>query len=157
MKRLRTCLIFALVLLLAGCASGGSRRVSEPAASIQQLTVDARGDWQVQLRLQNYSAVAMRYDNVSLALTVGGESAGTLQSQPALSIAPESADVVNLTLTPTAGARLQVADALAAGRSVSYTLKGSLVAAPDQGNARTWQISRDSALSPAPGLPGVLR
>ncbi len=158
MKPFRVSLILALACFLVACASGGgSRRVSEPAASIQQLTVDARGQWQVRLRLQNYSAVAMRFDNVSLALAVGGESAGTLQAQPALSIAPESADVVDVTLAPAAGARLQVADALASGRSVGYLLKGSLIATPDRGGARTWQISRESALSPTPGLPGVLR
>src|SRR5690606_3602572 len=41
-------------LLLAACSSGPVRRVSEPSASIQQLTVRADGSWSVDLRLQNY-------------------------------------------------------------------------------------------------------
>ena len=72
MKRLRTCLIFALVLLLAGCASGGSRRVSEPAASIQQLTVRADGRWDVQLRLNNFSSMAMRFSDAKLDIAFDG-------------------------------------------------------------------------------------
>ena len=157
MKTLRTGLFLLLALVLAACASTGNRRVSEPAASIQQLTVDARGGWQVRVRLQNYSSVAMRFDRVDLAVTVGGADAGRLSALPALTIAPESADVIDISLTPSAAARLQVADALAGGHGVAYTLKGTVSATPDAGKVRDFDISRDSALSPAPGLPGVLR
>ncbi|WP_076584781.1 NDR1/HIN1-like protein [Solilutibacter tolerans] len=157
MKILRTGLFLALALLISACSSTGPRRVSEPAASIQQLTVDANGGWQVRLRLQNYSSIAMRFDSVDVAVTAGGASAGQLQASPALNIAPESADVIDITLRPSAEARLQVADALASGRGLTYTLNGNLVATPDKGKVRTFRISRDSALSPTPGLPGVLR
>ncbi len=157
MKILRTGLLLALALLIAACSSTGPRRVSEPAASIQQLTVDANGGWQIRLRLQNYSSIAMRFDSVDFAITAGGIAAGQLQAQPGLNISPESADVIDLTLRPSAEARLQVADALATGRSLSYTLNGNLIATPDKGKPRTFRISRDSALSPTPGLPGVLR
>ncbi|MGY0503808.1 NDR1/HIN1-like protein [Luteimonas sp. e5] len=157
MKALRILVPLLLVALLAACASGGSRRVSEPAASIQQLSVDASGGWTLNLRLQNYSAVAMRFDRIELALDVGGAKAGTLSAQPGLSIPPESADVIELTLTPDAQARLQVADALAAGRSIGYRLQGRVHATPDGAGMRQFQVQRDSALSPAPGLPGVLR
>lgn len=157
MKTLRAGLLLILALVLAACASTGGKRVSEPAASIQQLTVDARGGWQVRLRVQNYNSVAMRFDRVDLAVTIGGAEAGRLNAQPALTIAPESADVIDIPLTPSAAARLQVADALAGGRGVAYTLKGTLAATPDAGKVRNFDITRDSALNPAPGLPGVLR
>lgn len=157
MKILRTGLLFSLALLIAACSSAGARRVSEPAASIQQLTVDANGSWQVRLRLQNYSSIAMRFDSVDFAVTAGGAATGQLQAQPALNIAPESADVIDITLHPSAEARLQVADALASGRGLGYTLNGNLVATPENGKARTFRIARDSTLNPAPGLPGVLR
>ena len=157
MKTLRTGLLLAFALLVAACSSTGPRRVSEPAASIQQLTVDASGGWPVRLRLQNYSSIAMRFDSVDLAITAGGAAAGQLQAKPALSIAPESADVIDITLTPSAEARLQVADALASGRSLGYGLAGTLVATPEDGKPRTFRITRESALSPTPGLPGVLR
>ena len=57
-----------LALLLAGCGSGPVRRVSEPAASIQQLTVRADGRWDVALRLNNFSSVAMRFDSTALEI-----------------------------------------------------------------------------------------
>lgn len=157
MKILRTGLLLALVLLIAACSSTGPRRVSEPAASIQQLTVSADGGWQIRLRLQNYSSIAMRFDSLDFAITAGSVPAGQLQAQPGLNISPESADVIDISLRPSAEARLQVADALATGRSLNYTLSGNLIATPDKGNPRTFRLSRDSALSPTPGLPGVLR
>ncbi|NLW97221.1 LEA type 2 family protein [Luteimonas wenzhouensis] len=154
-------LVSAVVLLavLAGCSSGGTpRRVSEPAASIQQLTVQADGSWSVDLRLQNYSSMPMRFESVSLAIQVGGEDAGPLEAQPALTIGPESADVVTLPFAPSANARLLLAGRLADGTGTSYRLEGTVRAAPaDRGKAREYKVRRDSRLSPVPGLPGVLR
>jgi hypothetical protein len=145
-------------LVLAACSSGPVRRVSEPAASIQQMTVQPDGDWSLNLRLQNYSSVPMRFDAVDLQLTVGGQPAGALRHRPGLEIGPESADVVAVTMTPESAARMLLADALAAGRGVDYEFEGSIEAAPaDKGAARTYRVRRKSALSPTPGLPGVLR
>jgi hypothetical protein len=149
--------VLLLCATLAGCGGGPVRRVSEPAASIQQLTVRADGSWSVDLRINNFSSVPMRFDNVSLAIAVGGESAGTLQGQPAISIGPESADVATLTLAPTSAARIAVADALSSRKSLAYTLKGSLDATPEEGKTRSFDIERSSALNPVPGLPGVMR
>lgn len=158
MTRLFTPLLCAFCLLLVACSTGPVRRISEPTASIQQLSVAADGSWSVDLRVQNYSSIAMRFDGIRLALATGGEAAGTLQAAPQLSIAQESADVVSLTLTPTAAARILLADVLADRRSVSYTLEGELDAAPaDRGRARDYRIERNGVLSPVPGLPGVLR
>ena len=149
--------LLASLCLLAACGGGPVRRVSEPAASIQQLTVRTDGSWSVDLRLENFSTVPMRFDNVALALTVGGESAGTLQGQPRLSVGPESADMATLTLSPSPPARIVLADALAAQRGVGYSFEGTLTAAPENGSARNYRVKRSSALSPVPGLPGVLR
>lgn len=152
--------ILALVAaaLLAACSSGPVRRVSEPAASIQQLTVDADGNWSVEVRLQNYSSIAMRFERLALGLQVGGTEAGTLQASPQLQVSQESADVVTVALVPSAEARLLLADALAAGRGTSYLLEGTVSAAPtDRGSARDYAIRREGALSPVPGLPGVMR
>lgn len=143
--------------MLASCGGGPVRRVSEPAASIQQLTVRADGSWSVDLRINNFSSVPMRFDRVTLAVSVGGEPAGTLQGQPALGIGPESADVATLTLVPTSAARIVVADALGSRRALAYTLAGSIEATPEQGKPRSYDIERSSTLTPVPGLPGVLR
>lgn len=145
-------------VVLSACASGPPRRISEPTASIQQLTVRADGGWSVDLRLQNYSSIPMRFESVGLTLKVEDETAGILQHQPRLSVGPESADVVTIALTPSSTARILLADALASGRGVDYALEGTIDAAPeDRGNARNYEIERDSALNPVPGLPGVLR
>lgn len=146
-----------LVALIAACASGPVRRVSEPAAGIQQLTVAADGSWMVALRIDNFSSIPMRFDAVDLALTIDGVAAGTLRGNAGITIGPESADVAQLPFQPQADARLRIADALAARRSVSYSLVGRIGAVPEDRRLRDFDIERDSALSPVPGLPGVLR
>ena len=124
---------------------------------MQQLTVQADGSWSVDLRLNNYSSVAMRFEGATLALRVDGQDAGTVQGQPRITIGPESADVTTLALTPQPQARIVMADALARGRAVAYELRGTLSAAAEGGSPRTWPVERKSTLNPVPGLPGVLR
>ena len=143
--------------LLAGCASGLVRRVSEPSAQIQQLTVRADGRWAVELRIENFSSIPMRFDSVDLLLSFGDNQAGHVTAQPAISIGPESGDVVTTVFTPQAAAKLAAAEALAGGRSIAYTLEGTIVATPDEARQRKFQVKRNSQLSPAPGLPGVMR
>ena len=148
----------ALAARLAACSSGPPRRISEPAASIQQLAVQADGRWSVSLRLQNYSSIPMRFETVELQLEVDGQAAGVLHETPALEIGPESADVISVDFDPASAARMLLADALAAGRGVGYVLEGSIEATPiDRGSGRSYRVKRSSALSPTPGLPGVLR
>lgn len=149
--------LLSLSIFLAACSGGLVRRVSEPAASIQQLTVNADGSWSLDLRLQNYSSIPMRFDSADLAITVGEQAAGTLKSAPAISIGPESADVVTLPFKPTAEARMAVADALAGRHSLAYTLKGKLQAVPDEKKSRSFDIDSRNTLNPVPGLDGVLR
>lgn len=157
MRSMRWIAMGFLVAMLAACSSGPVRRVSEPSVRIQQLTVLANGGWSAELRIENFSSIPMRFDSLDLALVIAGNPAGELQAQPALSVGPESAEIVVVTLQPAAAAKLAVADALRGGRSVAYTLTGSIAATPDEARQRTFQIERSSALSPAPGLPGVLR
>jgi hypothetical protein len=157
MKRLAAIVIAATCLLLAACASGPSRRLSEPAANIQQLTVRMDGSWSLDVRINNFSNVPMRFDGLTLAMSVGDVAAGTLSARPGLSIGPESADVATVTLAPSSAARIIVADALARGGSVHYTLEGSIDAAPENGGAHAYQVKRSNTLGPVPGLPGVLR
>ena len=154
----RAVLLSMAAALLASCGSSSPvRRVSEPAASIQQLTVRADGHWDVQLRLDNFSSMPMRFATTNIQITFDNGAAASVQTQPQISIGPESADVVSATLTPTADGRARIATALADGRSLSYTLAGTLEAGPADGKSRTYKIDRTSSLTPVPGLPGVLR
>ncbi|MGG6462619.1 LEA type 2 family protein [Solilutibacter silvestris] len=150
-------LAIGLALLLAACSSTGGKRVSEPAASIQQLTVDARGNWQVQLRLQNYSSMAMRFDTIDLALEVNGQPAGHLKATPALSIPGESGDLATISHVPDGAGRLVMADVLASGQGINYTLKGDVQVTPEGNKQRSYTIDGKNQLNPVPGLPGVLR
>jgi len=142
---------------LSACSSAPVRRVSEPAARIQQLTVRTDGSWSLDLRIENFSSIPMRIDRIDLALSIGSYAAGALTAQPGLTIGPESADVQTVLLRPATEAKLAVADALASHRGVDYTLHGTIDATPEDVHARTFEIDRSSALTPAPGLPGVLR
>ena len=151
-------LVFAAsILALSACSSGPVRRVSEPTASIQQLSVRADGQWDVQLRLQNYSSVPMRFDRTALALAFDNGPAARLDLQLGIDIGPESADVVSVSLQPTPLARIAVADALAGRHGLAYTLKGSVEATPEDKKPRSFEIDSRNQLNPAPGLDGVLR
>jgi hypothetical protein len=150
-------LAIAAALLLAACSHGPVRRISEPSAQVQQLTVRADGRWSVELRIENFSSIPMRFDSVDLALAFGENEAGHVTAQPAITIGPESADVVAVVFTPQAAGKLAVADALAGGRSIAYTLGGTITATPDEARQRSFDVKRGSQLNPAPGLPGVLR
>lgn len=145
------------MFVLASCG-GNARRVSPPSTAIQQLTVQANGDWMVELRLHNYSSVSMRFDTVKLEVAVDEHRAGTLQASPGISIGPTSADVVRVAMTPEGMARIAVADALASRRSLSYRLQGTVAATPDEASKpRQFEVDDQSLLNPAPGLEGVLR
>lgn len=145
------------LLAITACVGGPIRRVSEPTASIQQLTVDADGQWTVELRLQNFSSVPMRFERVAFELRVDAEIAGQLQASPALTVGPESADTTTVKFSPAPTSRIVIAAALADRRSMSYALEGTIFAAAEDRKARDYSIKRNSALSPVPGLPGVMR
>src|SRR3546814_12623186 len=68
MKRAALVALLITALLLGACSTGPVRRVSEPSASIQQLSVRADGSWSLDLRLNNFSSVPMRFDAIDLAM-----------------------------------------------------------------------------------------
>ena len=157
MRRTSLLALLAATALLGGCGDGMVRRVSDPAVSVQQLTVKADGQWSVDLRLQNYSSIPMRFDSVDMDVQVGDQNAGQLRATPGLSVGPESADVVTVAFAPSSAGRIVVADALAGRRALPYTLKGSASATPEEAKPRTFDIDTRNTLNPVPGLDGVLR
>lgn len=146
-------LLLAVAALLVACG-GERKRINPPTASLQELVAQPNGQWQLKLRLQNFSSVPIIFDNVDGKLTIGGQAAGSFANAPGISIGPETSDVVVLTMKPSLEAKATVATALAAGQSLPYRVEGRI---------RTHDPNRDdtfkfeSALSPAPGLPGVMR
>jgi hypothetical protein len=154
-RLLATALLLLAALALAACSGGGvKRRINPPRASLQEIAVQEDGTWRASVRLQNFSTVSTEFADVDAKLEVGGQDAGPLRLQPALTVGPESADVVVVTIVPTAAAKTAVAAALAAGRSVRYHVTGRIVTKEPKG---TFEFEYESALSPVPGLPGVMR
>ena len=151
---MKTVLVIAFLALLAACSSGPKKRINPPRASIQQLAVQADGSWQLSVRLQNFSSVSTAFSSVDAKLIIGGQDAGRVVLQPGISIGPESADVVVARLSPTLGAKLVVASAIAASQSAAYSLSGTIVTSEPKGN---YPFNYDSTLNPAPGLNGVMR
>ncbi len=160
LPRLRTALTVAFLagvaVALTACNSN-VKRVSPPAASVQQLTVGANGSWTLALRLQNFSSMPMTFDSVDLQMQVGDQDAGKISARPAISIGGVSADVITVELQPSSAARIVVADALAGNRTLGYSLKGTVAATPQEKKQRSFEIDNRSTLNQAPGLPGVLR
>lgn len=143
------------VLILAACSGGPPKRVYPPTASIQQLTVEADGQWLLQIRIQSFSNVPHTVSELSAQMRVDGIEAATLQLSPTVAIGPQSVEVEELRLVPTSDAAARVNAALESGRRVDYVLTGNLnSSAPDK---RKDTFTFDGQLWPMPGLPGVLR
>lgn len=144
-------------LLMTSCATGVVKRVSDPAASVQQIAVQPNGSWAVDLRLQNYSSIPMSFSGVSLTMTVDNQTAATITASPAITIGPESPDVVKVNVMPTLAGKAAVAESLARRTTLNYKLQGTINATPQGAGSRVFQIRANSSLNPAPGLNGVLR
>lgn len=148
-------LLFALlIVLLAACNSGPVKRIYPPKASVQELIAGANGQWTLKIRLQNFSTMPMTFSGVDAKLTVGDQAAGQVTAPTELTIGPESADVLTVTLTPDTTGKIVVANALASRKSVRYQLVGKISSREPK---RDFDFTFDSALSPVPGLDGVLR
>jgi uncharacterized lipoprotein YmbA len=153
-KLLFSILIMMVVAALAACNSEPPKRVYPPKASVQELRAGADGRWTLKIRLENFSTMPMTFSTVTGKLTVAGQEAGEVSLQISSAIGPESADVFTTTLTPALAGKIAVADALASRKTVRYALVGKISSREPQ---RDFDFSHESALSPVPGLDGVLR
>lgn len=145
------------LLLLAGCGGGNGvrERLFPPSASVQELAQQADGRWALKLRLQNFSNVSMRIDALQAELDVAGHDAGRIELAVGVSVPPESAEILELAVTPAPAAAAAVDAASRERRSVRYAIRGSIRSSePD---SRRDEFSFDSQLSPVPGLGGVWR
>jgi len=149
-----TALALALTVL-AGCASGPKKRIFPPTASIQEVQLLTDGRWQVQLRLQNFSTVAMRFDRVSGELQIAGLPAGSFDQAIGDSVPAGVAEAVTLTFSPSAEAARALSAALENRRGLAYRITGAVLSS--QPNKRRDEFEFASALTPMPGLEGVLR
>jgi hypothetical protein len=142
-------------LLLSACSSGPVKRVFPPNASVQELRLQADGSWELQLRLQNFSTVAMRFERLELDIELGGHAAGRIEAAVADTVPPSSAESVVLQLAPSAEAAEALRSALETRRGVGYRISGTLASSEPKNRIDDFEFS--SALTPMPGLDGVLR
>jgi hypothetical protein len=157
MKRvLGTWLLVVLTGFLAAC--GPVRKsVFPPLVTVQQLHVDARGQWHMQLRIQNNSYQGMKFTGVQLGMKVHGIPAGHIDATVNLDIPALSVDIANVQMTPSRAAARQLASG---GESVPYRLAGTVSAIPDQETkARSFEVDSGTShsLSPTPGLTNTWR
>jgi hypothetical protein len=144
----------ALSALVAACSSAPRKQINPPRASIQQLAVQPDGQWALTVRLQNFSNVGTAFQSVNAKLTLADQDAGTIALSPSITVGPDSADVISVTLRPALGAKLVVASALSSGQSLRYVISGKIVTSDPKGS---YDFTYDSTLNPAPGLNGVMR
>lgn len=150
---MRRLLLLALLTLGAtACGSGGPvKRVFPPDVRLQQLDLAPPA---VALRVQSFSTVPSLVEAYDLRLEIAGIDAAHLRGAPAVTVLPQAAEVlpVQATLAPEAIERARAA--LANGTALRYRLVGTITVEP---SGRAYPIDYSSALSPAPGLDGVLR
>jgi len=153
MRLFRSCSIVGFVAFaLAGCFGGQTKNIFPPRASIQQLAVQADGSWKIELRLQNYSNVSTTFGTIDGKIELAGNPAGNVGASPALRIGPESADLIETSLTPTP-ATAQAVSSLQTG-NLHYRLTGRITTTDPVGD---YPYTFEGVLSPVPGLNGVLR
>ena len=145
----------AAAIALAACTLG--TKLQPPAASIQQLQALPNGQWQLTVRVQNYSYdTAMHVYSLEADLKIGDASAGHVTISPDLDIPAMSADIATATITPAAAARTALANAKS--NAVAYELKGSLSAGKgEDGKAQSFDLDGKGYLSPVPGVANTWR
>jgi len=154
MRKLSAALAVLLAATLAACASGPPKRVFPPQGSLQELRVQADGQWVARVRIQNFSTVPMRFSRIEATLLINGEEATRLALDPGMTVGPGSNEIVEHRFTPAAGPKAAVDQALANRRAVRYQLTGRITSSEP---ATNHPFDYQSALDPVPGLTGILR
>ena len=136
----------ALTCALTACGSGSTRRVHPSTASIQQLIVQPDGSWKLDVRIQNFSTLPMRYSALTATVTVAGTDVGELSIAPNVDIVANGGEVVEATLKTSAK--------LPASGDFAYVLKGRIETSEPK---ESFPFERSSRLSPVPGVPNTYR
>jgi hypothetical protein len=149
--------LFPVMALLALSACGPGTKLQQPAASIQQLQVLSNGQWQLTLRIQNYSYdTGMHVYALDADVDLSGTRAGHVTISPGLDIPAMSADTATATITPDAEARAALADAK--GNAVAYELKGGMdVGKGESGKPQHFDLDGKGYISPVPGVANTWR
>lgn len=144
----------ALVLLLAGCASGPIIRYFPPQASLKELKQQPDGQWQAQVRIQNFSTGAMDFSEIRLKIQIQDGNWAELSGPVTLNIGASNAEVLSLGVPFGVDTLQAIRDRQDKAQPLRYRLEGSL-RSRDPG--RSYPLTYEGRLNPAPGLSGVYR
>lgn len=151
---LRALVLVLIAAFLSGCGSRGPvKRVFPPEVRVQELRVAGEAP-ALQLRVQSFSTVPSEVLAYDLVLEIAGQRAATLRGTPRLTVLPQAAEAFPAGADFDAEALGRARAALANGTALRYRLHGTVSVRP---NGRAYPIDYSSALSPVPGLDGVLR
>ncbi|MBS0439346.1 MAG: hypothetical protein JSS33_08075, partial [Proteobacteria bacterium] len=109
--------------------------------------------WKLQIRIENFSDQTVHYGAFKADLRVGGEAAGTIDTNADLDIPGENADILDITLMPGADATKAFKADLSHPDGVAYELKGTI----DIPSAKDFKFEHKSRLSPIPGVANSYR
>jgi hypothetical protein len=154
MLRLPVFIPTLLVLILSACSSTPRVRYFPPQASLQQLQRLPDGQWQVQLRMQNFSTGAMQFNSLSLNVRFQDGEPLRLDSNDTLKVGANSAEILNLRMNIPAAQQSLLNERLAKLQSVRYSLQGDVRSIDPN---KTYPLAYEGRLNPAPGLDGVFR
>ena len=144
----------ALLLVLLAACGPIKHPINPPGASIQQLDVLPDGRWRLQVRLENFSDQSVRYGAFKAELRVGGEAAGSIDTNADMDIPGDNADIRETTLTPGADAAKAFKVDAARPDGVAYELRGT-IQIPAAG--KDYKFLHKSRLSPIPGVANSYR
>ncbi|HET7268546.1 MAG TPA: hypothetical protein VFJ15_10595 [Oleiagrimonas sp.] len=160
MKRLlRWILPSLLTMTLIGC--GGPREsMFPPTISVQQLHVQANGQWHMQVRILNNSFGPMDFRRLQLTMHINNKPAAHIDTRFDLDIGALTADITEVDVTPSAkaaAALAAIADEGSAG-SLAYSLTGKATAIPEHSDSpREFEVDSHDWLSAVPGVAQTYR
>jgi hypothetical protein len=147
-------LAFTAAILLCSCSSEPTKRYFPPQASLQQLQRLANGQWQAQVRIQNFSTGAVEFKNLALDVQIQDLEWTTIAPAEAQKIGPNNAEIFTLSIPFNAVTSKVLSERLAKSQSIRYTLKGNIHSINPN---KTYPLDYQGRLNPAPGLDGVYR
>jgi hypothetical protein len=113
-------------LLLNACSGEPAKRYFPPQASLQQLQRLPDGQWQAQVRVQNFSTGAVEFRNLSLKVQIQDQEWTAVSSAGSLKIGPNNAEIYTLAVPFGAATRQALTERLDKTQPIRYVLNGSV-------------------------------
>lgn len=143
-----------VLFLLTACASGPAVRYFPPQATIKELKQQPDGQWQAQIRIQNFSTGAMNFGDLHFKIQIQDGAWADFASSEMVNVGAGNAELLTLRIPFSTETRLAIQERQDKSQPLRYTLEGSLRSRDPN---RNFPIRYEGRLNPAPGLDGVYR